>query len=208
MPKMDATGSSGEEASKHVQQRILGLLKKNKGSGTTLDPAALNLVTTPEYNNLRANIINHLKKQTVVDDAEGKAGRNPEESLGTGKRSQIRFRPIIMKPVRNSLRKSSVKRVEGMMNNGVMHKLGSATVSGRHGKGDKIQSEGSPLEEGLSKALRGKYRKNPSALRNRSRVERNMKSSNVMSGLMSRSKRNRTDKKQREKRTKLDVSPF
>ncbi len=150
---------------------------------------------------MRGNIINHLKRTIVKEDAEGKAGRDPEESLGTGKRSQIRFRPIIMRPVSRSFEKRNKKRIVGMMNKG-RPKLGTSTISN-----DKKTDDPSftPLREGLDKAVKSKFKTKPGKLRNSRKVEFAKSKRSDQFGLREKSRRNFKDKTKSRQRKKLDV---
>ena len=197
------------DISSSVRTRIMGLLSKNDSQGGGLDLDVLNLVTTPEYNNLRGNIINHHKRTTVNNDAEGKAGRNPEESLFTGRRSQIRFDPITVLPAKtlkltkkSNLRSRGAKRLSSMMNSGGS-KVGTAKIPG-----SAKRSNDSPLSLGLKSAIKSRHRKKPSALFNKRKITADEKTSNVMKGLRQTSKDNFKNKKHKEKRQKLDVSAY
>ena len=198
---MGGPSSEGETLS-NVQQRVLNILNKNHKTGTSLDPDALNLVTSPEYKNLRGNIINHLKRTLVKDDAEGKAGRDPEESIGTGKRSQIRFKPIVMRSTSKSITKTNRRRILGMMNRG-RGKLGSVTISNEKKTNDPSFT---PLAQGLDKAVRSKFRTRPEKLRNPRRVEFAKEKRSDQFGLQERSRKNFNDKTKARRRRKLDVS--
>ena len=182
----------------NVKDRIRSLLAGSANeNGKGLDRDVLNLITTPEYNNLRGNVINHLKRTTANDDAEGKAGRSPEESLNTGRRSQIRFQPrqihaamsLNLKKRRTSARKSGAKRLTRMMNKGT-HKVGTVRVSGRHGSGvqNNTGDAGSALGEGIGKAFKNRYRKKPAKAYNKDKIKCHNASSNVMHGLLQKSK--------------------
>lgn len=137
-----------------------------------------------------------------MNDSEGKAGINPEEVLGTGKRSQIRFQPIVMKKKRSSVRKSSIRRLEKLMNKGVLTKSGARPINRNE------LNNASPLSQGMSSVLRNQYKTNPSALRNPLRTNFALNMTPQSSGLMETSRSNRTNKKKRRARKKLDYVPF
>ena len=182
-----------------------------------MDQDVLNLVTTSEYNGMRANVINNLKRQTISNDAEGAAGRNPEETLGTGRRSQIRFAPVHIGAARTGtgMRKSGVsarmrgaRRLESMMHsNQGRPKLGTSTVSSKHSSSNR-KSTTSPLQDGLNKAYMSRYRKAPSKLRNRSKVNADMGKIGRQKGLKDRSRKNFKNESKRLARQKLDYVPF
>jgi hypothetical protein len=199
-----------DEISSLVRTRIMGLLSKNDSQGGGLDLDVLNLVTTPEYNNLRGNIINHLKRTTVQEDAEGKAGRSPEESLFTGRRSQIRFAPTMVMPAHNmnlkkksNLRSRGALKLRNMMNSG-SSKVGTSKIPGS----GKSKDGETPMGAGLKKAVQRRHRKKPGTLYNKRKVSCDECSSNTMKGLHQKSKDNFKNKKKRESRQKLDVSGY
>lgn len=195
-----------KEIGNSAKARVLRLLQKNETTGQALDESALNLVTTPEYANLRANIVNHIKKQTVLQDAEGKAGRNPEEDLGTGKRSQIRFQPIIMKSKNTRINNSLMKRLmQQGVNRGVDTKPGQVALKkGRKGKSKRHEA----LTEGLNRAIKARYKNRMSSLFDKSKMnfsDEAMQSTAFQTGLREASYDNRTNKKRRKTRLKLDA---
>lgn len=132
-------------------------------------------------------------------DAEGKAGDNPEENLGSGARNLIRFKPIIMKSRKTSIGQSSNNRIRLMMNKGA-GKLGQTKFDSG---GDK---DTSPMGSGLDKAIRARFRKRPNTLRDPRKMSGLDTSATEQKGLKTKSKKNFKDKKRQDKRRKLDVS--
>lgn len=208
---MPARKIKGEgEISSLVRTKIMGLLSKNDSQGGGLDLDVLNLVTTPEYNSLRGNIINHLKRTTVNNDAEGKAGRNPEESLFTGRRSQIRFAPTLITPAhelkltrKSNMRTRGADKLRKMMNSGG-HKVGSAKIPASA----KSKDNETPLGSGLKRAIQSRHRKKPGKLYNKRKVDVDYSHSSVMKGLRRKSTASFKNTKKKAQRQKLDVSAY
>lgn len=163
-----------------------------------MDPNALNLAITPEAAAVRSNIVNHLKRRYVLDRTEGNAGHNPEESLGSGKRTQIRFRPIVMKKRNGSIAKSQRKKMHALTNKGTEKAIGDTPHDG--------DESSTPLAGGLDKAIRGRFRKNPGELMKSSRVNPGSMQIAHQKGLRARSEDSFKDKTKQKKRKKLDVS--
>lgn len=145
-----------------------------------------------------------MQRKYVKEQAEGRTGHNPEEVLGTGARNLIKFKPIVMRSKNNNYNRRAGKKLSRMMNKG-RHKLGTVQIKGApttDGDGDN------PLGESLAKAIRGKYKDDPTKLRNTRKVTIDRKAQGEQGGLRALSKKNFKDKTKRDKRQKLDVCGF
>ena len=159
----------------------------------------MNLATTPEWDALRGNIINHLKRKTVMDDAEGRAGDDPEENLGKGARNLIRFKPFVMRRKRGKNNFSGNEQLKMMMNQGAK-RVGRTTIDG----GDGAGTEQSPVAQGLNKAIRARFRQRPGELQDVRKVKSD--SNATQRGLLARSKKNFSSKSRKAQRRRLDVT--
>ena len=131
-------------------------------------------------------------------DAEGKAGHNPEENLGKGARNLIRFKPIVMKSRRKNLRSTTSKQLHLMMNRG-RGRIGQTDFT----PGDENES---PMGDGLSRAIRARFRKQPNTLRDPRKMGGLDTSATEQKGLKTMSARNFKDRKRKERRQKLDIT--
>lgn len=176
-----------------------------------MDPNALNLVIQPEADRLRGNIINHLKKQFVVDGAEGNAGHVPEESLGTGKRTEIRFKPIVLTRRKKRLSASS-RKIMGR------NEKGKKTISTNKGTpkavGDTVYDSSkaedeyeTPLTQGIKKFMRGRSKKKrkPGLHYNKRKTKSNSKQG-FQTGLYGKSDENFKNSKLKKGRKRLDLA--